>query len=795
MKALAKFVAIFLLLFTSALTAQWIKQESGSLTSDFKSVEFLNLTTGFTVGSTGLILKTTDSGTNWIALESGVTSNLNSLCLVTDSIVIAVGEQGTILRSSDQGESWSELYSGSDYNLMSVEFFGENAGWVVGTSGKIFRSTDGGLNWTDNSYSDNSVNFNSVFFVNADTGWIAGSGGMMLYTVDGGNNWTIQNTGVTQDIFDVFFINSKKGRAVGSGNLYLSTEDGGTNWTFSWLGTISISSVFFLDENLGWIVGSNILETTDGGENWEEYGYGLLLGLNSIQFRDQYTGWAVGDDGLILHKTSEVKSLDLLWKRDGSELPGGGYTWSTPLIMENKVFWAGQDFGFAAFDAETGDTLWIDTLNFYNGTYDSPAGYDGKVFVTRNDYMNHSARSLLALDANTGEVIWQKNNFSVLNRSAKPIVAGVGDSGTRLYAATDDTLYCLTADSGTVVWKKAGKYSNLLADYNSVRLIAARSDQASIELLYLHNGELISQINLPDSDVSVASMAYTNYMWKEYLVVAPGTRDHPIFYCIDIADQNVVWESDQIGYVGNKSMPVIYGDKVFAGVEKIEPNVPQEIVAFSLTTGAIIWRNHARGSGATNTPYVIALDDKIYYHSSVNYMNTIASSEMLVGIINAVASPGFKYPWPQVWGSPLIYKNKLYVAKDGEGLFCYNAGSIVGEWTMLGGNIHATNSYFAQLTDVSENEKLYPVGYELLNNYPNPFNPATVIAYKIPEAVSVSLKVYDVLGNEIAVLVDEYKQAGYYETEFNAQDLSSGVYFCRIEAGVYSQMIKMLLLK
>jgi photosystem II stability/assembly factor-like uncharacterized protein len=80
-------------------------------------------------------------------------------------------------------------------------------------------------------------------------------------------------------------------------------------------------------------------------------------------------------------------------------------------------------------------------------------------------------------------------------------------------------------------------------------------------------------------------------------------------------------------------------------------------------------------------------------------------------------------------------------------------------------------------------------------NFPNPFNPSTVISFKLPEQTNVELKIYDVLGNEIATLVNESKPAGRYEVEWNASNLPSGVYIYQLVAGTNIQMKKMLLLK
>jgi len=85
--------------------------------------------------------------------------------------------------------------------------------------------------------------------------------------------------------------------------------------------------------------------------------------------------------------------------------------------------------------------------------------------------------------------------------------------------------------------------------------------------------------------------------------------------------------------------------------------------------------------------------------------------------------------------------------------------------------------------------------YYIHQNFPNPFNPTTTIKYQIPEISFVTLKVYDVLGNEITTLVSDEKSAGYYEVEFNASSLSSGIYFYRLQAGNYAETKKMILIK
>jgi len=92
-------------------------------------------------------------------------------------------------------------------------------------------------------------------------------------------------------------------------------------------------------------------------------------------------------------------------------------------------------------------------------------------------------------------------------------------------------------------------------------------------------------------------------------------------------------------------------------------------------------------------------------------------------------------------------------------------------------------------------EEDYLIDYELSQNYPNPFNPSTTIKYQLPEMNFVTIKVYDVLGNEVATLVNEEKPVGEYEVEFDGTGLPSGIYFYQLRAGNYVETKKMVLLK
>ena len=116
----------------------------------------------------------------------------------------------------------------------------------------------------------------------------------------------------------------------------------------------------------------------------------------------------------------------------------------------------------------------------------------------------------------------------------------------------------------------------------------------------------------------------------------------------------------------------------------------------------------------------------------------------------------------------------------------YNAAAVANF------DVIACGPLFVGNTGISSN---LPAVYSLSQNYPNPFNPSTKISFALPKAGNVKLVVYDILGREVAVLVNEFRTSGNHSVEFNAGNLASGVYLYRIESGTFTDTKKMLLVK
>ena len=142
-------------------------------------------------------------------------------------------------------------------------------------------------------------------------------------------------------------------------------------------------------------------------------------------------------------------------------------------------------------------------------------------------------------------------------------------------------------------------------------------------------------------------------------------------------------------------------------------------------------------------------------------------------------------------GCPIIDDGGHQMDSGQYGLFSFQQGSPL-------------NGYFDNfsktdiVTDVEEKHLVstsMPEGYALEQNYPNPFNPSTVINYSIPESGLVTLKVFNVLGQEVAELVNDVKSAGTYSASFDASELTTGIYVYTIHVDNYTDTKKMMLVK
>jgi hypothetical protein len=151
-----------------------------------------------------------------------------------------------------------------------------------------------------------------------------------------------------------------------------------------------------------------------------------------------------------------------------------------------------------------------------------------------------------------------------------------------------------------------------------------------------------------------------------------------------------------------------------------------------------------------------------------------------------------------IWRST-NYGNYWTQINDGLGSGAYNVLSLgADDQYLFAGTV--SSSIWRRLltqvvTDVNDGTSIQPSEFSLAQNYPNPFNPNTKISWQSPVSSWQTLKVYDVLGNEVATLLDEFREAGNYAVDFSAAQLTSGVYFYKLQSGEFISTKKMTLMK
>jgi len=312
-----------LILFASAnLFAQqgWFQQVSGT-NMNLNSVYFINTDTGFVAVNNGLILKTTNGGTNWILINTGTNLNLYQILFVNSSTGFAGTDTNTI-RTTNSGVTWNISIVGGG---RSISFINQTIGYALRGWQTLMKSTNSGINWVQAGIIPSMYGVDRILFRNENTGyacnkWYYNNPPAPYYlssidkTTNSGINWAVHySSGMSAGAYisDIFFLNDLFGAAVHTiinlqARYYFSkSTNAGENWNQVEL-TEQKYSVRFTDSNNGWTCGMNggILYSSNGGNNWSTQVSNVSTRLNSVFMVNQNTGWIVGNSGVILKTTN-----------------------------------------------------------------------------------------------------------------------------------------------------------------------------------------------------------------------------------------------------------------------------------------------------------------------------------------------------------------------------------------------------------------------------------------------------------------------------------------------------------
>ncbi len=465
------------------------------------------------------------------------------------------------------------------------------------------------------------------------------------------------------------------------------------------------------------------------------------------------------------------------------------YTWHTIIDLTNLVPITPYPTtsipgNFPSFVYLTDGTILLNntTFAFYSST-DYGATFDSLFFLGDGDpdftfNLFNTPAELPIMKSDDGMYLATIGGFDGVFNSGNP-------DGFYWYGSTD----------GGVTWSgmAAGKGSGTNPEYGQI----VNRDYAP----YFTN---FAQINYNVSNDGVTHLVCNGYGEG----VLPGTTDtvnvFPILYWnsnhqnwIAITDPSTEGPTDGFGHfvTGGTTTRLYSGN----GIGQAYPNVSTSddgSIVFAVWqgfeyTGAIgssEW-NIYPGDGSSNSGPIYYTD--LYYRFSEDFGATWSTPAKLKGDANVMEQYPYLSRRIEIQGSQ-VKVNYIYQedAIPGAGIF---GTQVVGQ-NSLSDLTRWLYDYWDNLLPSVEDE-MNVNKFSLEQNYPNPFNPSTTIKYQLADFGQVSLKVYDVLGNEIMTLVNEPKAAGSYQVELDASALTSGVYFYQLKAGNLVQTKKMILLK
>ncbi|MDB5146156.1 MAG: hypothetical protein JWQ57_176 [Mucilaginibacter sp.] len=254
------------------------------------------------------------------AVVQNMAYSLNSVDFAGNRIV-AVGENGNILKSDNNGRDWSIANSGTTISLNKVQFTDDKTGYASYVSNYqsiLLKTEDAGDNWFPIDVTDQAVK--NTFFVTSNVGY-AFTDQASLKTTDGGRSWKKNVSTGFSDINSVYFIDEQTGFVCGSDRTVLRTKNGGDTWekiTTVPLGEYTnLFRVVFTSSKTGYILSAagDVVKTTDGGDSWTRVGVVVGDYMNDVYFVDDKTGYiSAGWSGSTLYKTID-----------------GGVTWTNDL--------------------------------------------------------------------------------------------------------------------------------------------------------------------------------------------------------------------------------------------------------------------------------------------------------------------------------------------------------------------------------------------------------------------------------------------------------------------------------
>ena len=701
------------------------------------------------------------------------------ICLIGSSI-FPVNSQAQWIQTNGPYESFFGLYSGTVTSFVSSGSY-----LFAGTNAKgVYRSTNNGASWTSvntglptSCVLSLAVSGSKLF---AGLQGVGANIGGVYQSTDNGESWNDFNVGLTgRNVTALMVIGGTNILAgTANGGIFLSPVD-----TAGWVRDNSYifnSQVLALGTDVASLFAAldhGVVRSTDMGQTWFASNGGItgIVGSFAANGSNIFAGAVYGSPATVARSTDGGASwttvntgLDTYVQAiafSGGNLCAGTGSAGVYVSTNNGTSWAAGGIGLYQIDTRV---LAVTGAGMLAGTFGSGA------FRSIDDGAS-----------------WTAVNFGLINTNVRCLI----NTGAGIMAGTANDGIYFSNNSGRT-WAL-----NNLRNMN-VWTLASNATQFGLTVLAGTSGGVFRSRNLGTvwenvssglSDSVVKALALTGYINPVAFV---GTASGVFFSTND----GTSWTLVNTGLTNtNIQALMLSGSTLFAGT-------PSGV--FVTADSGAHWTAANSGLSNTNVLTFTSQGTNLFAGTAGGVFLSTDNGTIWNAVNSGLSNTDIR--------SFAVSGTNLFAGTAGGGVFhssdngtiwtAVNPGLLVDTVQALA--VSATNlfagtpsaaiwrrSLSEMITSVELNNSTVPQKYSLEQNYPNPFNPSTTISYQLPSLSHITLKVFDVLGREVATLVNEVEQPGYKSVTFDASKLSSGVYFYRLQAGSFVETKKLLLMK
>ncbi|MHB9011907.1 MAG: T9SS type A sorting domain-containing protein [Ignavibacteriaceae bacterium] len=715
------------------------------------------------------IFLSTDNGASWNAINNGLTDSSVTSFVNNGNNVFAGTLGGGIFLSTDNGASWNAVNNGlTDLNVFALAVRGNNIFAGTNNSG-VFLSTDNGTSWNDVSHGITNAVIKSFAFIGNNI--FAKTFTDVFLSTDNGTSWQTVNTGLANDNINCI--------AVKNGNLFVGTgnngvfvsSDTGASWhqantglTDTWINGLAVNGDnLFAGTDSDGVAG--VFASSDNGVSWHKFNTRLnahtvfsiaFLGNNIFAVTTNGVFKSTLSNGFILAGGDDWAAASVLIQTDGKIVVAGSADVSPSGYASNNSY----EFGLYRFNS--------------NGTLDSTFGQFGQTRTAifgGDSTTDHVYAAALQGD---GKIIVagasadsSKTAFALARfNSDGTIDKSFGTNGTvRNYIATadsfDDEAHSVAVQSdGKIV--AAGWSLDPYAATPQTFALARYNSNGTLDNTFGSGGTVRVPVPVPGIS-NEQGLAYSVAILPDGKILAGGYSDDSGFTAIRFKNDGTI--DNTFGIMGAATTHI--------SGSNTDDHAHSMAVG---SDGQIALAGHSSMPGNGGDAFSVACFD-----SNGSIEKAFGTNGSMVANISGGDGNDDE-------------ANAVAIQSDGR---IVAAGYSEGAPPYLGsiGWAFALARFLPGIPTSVPSKVLVPMEYTLYQNYPNPFNPSTIISYQLPVSSKVVLKIYDLLGRDVATLVNKEQVTGNYKVIFNGNNLASGVYFYRLKAGNFVETKKLILMK